>query len=128
MEAEEEICPSPHRYLLPPPPPRLEEVPSSTKLKSKREKKLLFPSSPPAFEIKGKKPFTRSSIPKEVFKEQSLIETPMHKKKGKNIKNSIEEKQETLIQKRKGKYTKGALERKDEVSVKDFEKPVKDKE
>jgi len=48
----------------------------------------------------------------------------MHKKKGKNIKNSLEEKQETLVQKRKGKYTKGALERKDEVSVKDFEKPV----
>jgi hypothetical protein len=69
MEAEEEICPYPHRDFLPPPPLGLEQVPSSTKLTSNRGKNLLFPSSPLVIEIKGKIPFTRSSIPKEVFKE-----------------------------------------------------------
>jgi hypothetical protein len=59
MEAEEEVCPSPHRDFSPPPPPGLEEVPSSTKLTSKRGKKLLFPFSPPAVEIKGKRPFIK---------------------------------------------------------------------
>jgi hypothetical protein len=60
-------------------------VPSSTKVASKKGKNLLFPSSPPTLEIKGKRPFTRSSIPKEVLKEQSLPETPIQKKKGKSI-------------------------------------------
>jgi len=92
MEDEEEIFPSPHRDFLPPPPPGLEEVTSSTKLTSKRGKKLLFPSSPPSVEIKGKRPFTRSSIHEEVFKEQSLPETPMHKEKGKIIEYPMEEK------------------------------------
>jgi hypothetical protein len=99
-------------------------VPSSTKATSKRGKKLLFPSSPPAVEIKGKRPFTRSSIPKEVFKEQSLPETPIQKKKEKALKIPMEEKQEAPVQKGKGKGTKIPLERKDETSVKDFEKPV----
>jgi hypothetical protein len=124
IEAEEEVCPSPHRDFSPPPPPGLEEVPSSTKATSKRGKKLLFPSSPPAVEIKGKRPFTRSSIPKEVFKEQSLPETPIQKKKGKGIENPVEEKQEAPVQKGKGKGIKRPLERKDETSVKDFEEPV----
>jgi hypothetical protein len=64
----------------------------STKDTSKRGKKLLFPSSPAAVKIKGKRPFTRSSIPKEVFKDQSLPETHIQKKKRKNIKNPVEEK------------------------------------
>ena len=83
IEAEEEVCPSPHRYFSPPPPPGLEEVPSSTKVTSRKGKKILFPSPPPAVEIKGKIPFTRSSIPKGDFKGQPLTETPIHKKKGK---------------------------------------------
>jgi hypothetical protein len=106
MEAEEEICPSPHRDFSPPPPPGLEEVPSSTKLTSKRGKKLLFPSSPPAVEIKGKRPFTRSSIPKEVFKEQSLPETPMHKEKGKSIENLWRRNQKPLFRGRRVKVPK----------------------
>jgi hypothetical protein len=126
MEAEEEICPSPHRYFLPPPPLGLEEVPSSTKLKFKRGMKLLFPSSPPTVEIKGKRHFTRSSIP-EVFKEQSLPETPMHKEKEKSIENPVEEKSETPFKRKKSKGTKIPLERKYEVFVKDFEEPVKNK-
>jgi hypothetical protein len=127
MEVEEEICPSPHRYFLPPPPPGLKEVPSSTKLTSNRGTNILFPSFPPTVKIKGKIPFTRSSIPKEVFKEQSLPETPMHKEKGKNIENNVEEKSETPIHRKKGKGTTILLERKDEVFVKDFEEPVKNK-
>jgi hypothetical protein len=67
--AKEEVCPSPQRYFSPPPPPGLEEVPYSTKDTSKKEKKLPFPYSPLAVKIKGKRPFTRSSIPKEDFKE-----------------------------------------------------------
>jgi hypothetical protein len=72
IEAEEEVFPSPHRYFSPPSPPGLEEVPSSTKVAYKKGKNLLFPSSPPTVEIKGKRPFTRSSMPKEIFKEQPL--------------------------------------------------------
>jgi hypothetical protein len=97
IETEEEVFPSPHRDFSPPPPPRLEEMPSSTKATSKRGKKLLFPSSPPTVKIKGKRPFTRSSIPKEVFKEQSLPETPIQKKKGKIIEKPMEDKSETPI-------------------------------
>jgi hypothetical protein len=92
IEVEEEVCPSPHRYFSPSPPSGLKEVPSSTKSTSKRGKKLLFSSSPPLVEIKGKRHFTRSSIPTEVFKEQSLPETPIQKKKGKRIENHVEEK------------------------------------
>jgi hypothetical protein len=103
-------------------------VPSSTKATSKKGKKLLFPSSPPTIEIKGKIPFTRSSIPKEFFKEKSLPETPFQKKKGKNIENPVEEKQEAPVQKGKGKGTKIPLERKYETSVKDFENPMERKE
>jgi hypothetical protein len=148
IEAEEEFCPSPHNDFSPPPPPGLEEMPSSTKATSKRGKKLLFPSSPSTIEIKGKRPFTRSSIPKEVFKEQSLPETPIQKKKGKRIENPMEEKSETLIQRKKGKGsfqhtegkqetpvhkgkgkgTKGPLERKDETSEKGIGKPVERKD
>jgi hypothetical protein len=124
IEDEEEVCPSPHKYFSPPPPPGLEEVPSSTKATSKRGKNILFPSSLPEVEIKGKRPFTRSSIPKEVFKEQSLPETPIQKSKGKCIENPVEEKQEASVQKGEGKGTKRPLERKDETSVKDFENPV----
>ena len=119
MEAEEEVCPYPHRYFSPPPPPGLEEVPSSTKVTSKKGKNLLFPSPPPSVEIKGKKPFTRSSIPKGDFQGHLLPETPIHKKKGKGIEKTIEEKQETPIQKIKGKGTKIPLEREDEIPVKD---------
>jgi hypothetical protein len=103
MEAEEEVFLSPHRDFSPPPPLGLEEMPSSTKATSKKGKKLLFPSSPPAVEIKGKIPFTRSSIPMEVFQEHPLPETPVLKKSGKGIKNHVEEKSETLIQRKKGK-------------------------
>jgi hypothetical protein len=127
-EAEEEVCPSPHRDFSPPPPPGLEEVPSSTKVTSKKGKKLLFPSPPPTVESKGKRPFTRSSIPKGVLKEQSLPETPMHKKKGKDIEKYIEEEKKTPVQKIKCKGTKRPLERKDEIPVKDCEKPMKIKE
>ena len=102
-------------------------MPSSTKLRYKRGKNFLFPSSPPTVEIKGKIPFTRSSILKEVFKDQSLPETPMHKEKEKSIENPVEEKSETPIQRKKGKGTKGPLERKYEVFVKDFEELVKNK-
>jgi hypothetical protein len=144
IEVEEEVCPSPDRYFSPPPPPGLEEVPSSTKAASKKGKKLLFPSSPPTVEIKGKRPFTRSSIPKEVFKEKSLPEPPIQKKKGKSIENLVEEKSRTLIQRKKGKGssqptkgkqetpvqkgrdkgTKRPLESKDETSEKGIEKPI----
>jgi hypothetical protein len=127
IEVEEEMCPSPHRDFLPPPTPRLEEVPSSTKLTYKKGNNILFPSSPLVVKIKGKRPFTRSSIPKEVFKEKSLPETPMHKEKGKGIENPMEEKSETPIQRKKGKGTKRPLERKDEVFVKYFEEPMKNK-
>jgi hypothetical protein len=64
-------------------------VPPSTKATSNRGKKLLFSPSPPAVEIKGKRPFTRSSIPKEDFREQSLPEIPIQKKKGKNIEKPV---------------------------------------
>jgi hypothetical protein len=98
-EAEEEVFPSPQRDLSPPPPPGLEEVPSSTKVTSKKGKKILFPSHSPTAEIKVKRPFTRSSITKGDFKGQPL--------------------QETLVQKIKGKGTKRPLEREDEIPVKD---------
>jgi hypothetical protein len=75
---------------------------------SKQGKKLLFPSPSPATEIKGKIPFTRSSIPKGDFKGQPLKETP--------------------VQKIKGKGTKRPLEREDEILVKDCKKPMKNKE
>jgi hypothetical protein len=88
-EVEEEVYPSPHKDLSPPPPLGLEEVPSSTKVTSKKWKKLLFPSPPPAVEIKGKRPFTRSSIPKGDFKGHPLLETPIHKKKGKGIEKPM---------------------------------------
>jgi hypothetical protein len=122
IEAEEEVFPSPHREFSPPPPTGLEEVPSSTKVISKRGNKLLFPSSPSVVEIKGKRPFTRSSIPKEVFKEQSLPEVPIQKKKGKGIENPVEEKQEAPI--KKGKGNKRPLERKEESPMKHFEELV----
>jgi hypothetical protein len=86
-EAEEEVCPSPHRDLSPPPPLGLKEVPSSTKVTYKKGKELLFPSPPLAVGIKGKRDFTRSSIPKGVFKEQSLPETLCIRRKGKALKN-----------------------------------------
>jgi hypothetical protein len=86
IEAEEEVCPSPHGDFSPPPPPGLEEVPPSTKDTSKRGKKLLFSPSPPAFEIKGKRAFTRSSIPKEDYREKPLLEIPIQRKKGKILK------------------------------------------
>jgi hypothetical protein len=142
MEAEEEVCPSPHRYFSLPPPPALEEMSSSTQAASKKGKKILFPSSPPAVEIKGKRPFTKSSIPKEVFKKQSLPKPPIQKKKGESIKNSVEEKSKTFTQRKKGKCsfqstegkqetlvhkdkgTKGPLERKYEISEKGIEKHV----
>ena len=108
IEAEEEVCPSPHRYFSPPPPPGLEEVPSSTKDTSQRGKNIVFPSSPPTVEIKGKRPFTRSSIPKGDFQGQPLQETPVHKIKGKG--------------------TKISLEREDEIPVKDCKKHMKNKE
>jgi hypothetical protein len=92
-EAEEEVSPSPHRDFSPPPPPGLEEVPSSTKVTSEKGKKLIFPSPPPAAKIKGKRPFTRSSIPKGDFKGNPLPETPLHKNKGKGIEKYVEEKQ-----------------------------------
>jgi hypothetical protein len=69
IESKEEVCPSKHKYFSQPPPPGLEEMHSSTKSTSKRGKNLLFPSSPLVVKIKGKIPFTRSSVPKEVFKE-----------------------------------------------------------
>jgi hypothetical protein len=72
-------------------------VPSSTKDTSKRGKKLLFASSPPAVKINGKSPFTRSSIPKDVFKEQSLPKTPIQNKKGKSIEKLVEKKQEASV-------------------------------
>jgi hypothetical protein len=95
---------------------------------SKKGRKLLFPSHPLAVGIKGKGSFTRSSIPKEVLKKQSLLETPMHKKKWKGIEKYVEENQETLVQKIKGKGTKRTLERKDEIHVKDCEKTMENKE
>jgi hypothetical protein len=107
-EVEEEVFPSLHRDFSPPPPPGLEEVPSSTKVTSKKGKKLLFPSPSPAAEIKGKRPFTKSSIPKGDFKGQPLQETP--------------------VQKIKGKGTRRPLEREDEIPMKDCKKHIKNKE
>jgi hypothetical protein len=127
-EVEGEVFLSRHKDFSPPPPPGLEEVPSSTKVTSKKWNKLLFPSPPPAVEIKGKRPFTRSSIPKGDFKEQSLPETPIHKKKGKGIEKYVEEKQENPVQKIEGKGTKRPLEREDEIPMKDCKKPMKNKE
>ena len=95
---------------------------------SKKGKKLLFPSPPLAVEIKGKRPFTRSSIPKGDFKGQPLPETPIHKKKGKAIENDVQEKQETPVQKIKGKGTKIPLEREDEIPMKDCKNSIKNKE
>jgi hypothetical protein len=117
IEAKEEVCPSPHRDFLPPPPPGLEEVPSSTKAASKKGKNIIFPSSPPAVEIKGKRPFTRSSIPKEVIKEQSLPKPPIQKKKGKSIEKLEEEKSETFIQRKKGKGSSHPTEGKQETPI-----------
>jgi hypothetical protein len=107
-EAEEEVSSSPHTDFSPPPPPRLEEAPSSTKVTSKKGKKLLFPSPSPAVEIKSKRPFTKSSIPMGDFKGKPLQETTIHKIKGKG--------------------TKRPLEREDEIPVKDCKKPMKNKE
>jgi hypothetical protein len=95
--AEEEACPSPQRDFSPPPPPGLEEVPSSTKATSKKGKKLLFPSSPPAVKIKGKIPFTRSSIPREVVEEKSIPEILVQRKKSKGIENPVERKEEIPV-------------------------------
>jgi hypothetical protein len=117
IEAEEEVFSSPHRYFSPPPPLGLEEVPYYTKFASNKGKNLLFPSSPPTVEIKGKRPFTRSSIPKEVFKEQSLPEPPIRKKKGKSIENLVDENSETLIQRKKGKGSSQPTEGKQETPV-----------
>jgi hypothetical protein len=128
IEAEEEVFPSPHIYFSPPPPLGLKEVPPSTKATSKRGKKLLFSPSPPVVEIKGKRPFTRSSIPKEDYREQSLPEIPIQKKKGKNIENPVEEKLETLVQKKKGKGAKGPLEKRDETSEKGIENLIEIKQ
>jgi hypothetical protein len=100
---EEEVCHSPQRDFSPPPPPELKEVPSTTKIAAKKEKNLHFSSSPPAANTKGRKPFTRSSIPKEVFEEQSLPKTPIKKKKGKGIDKPMERKEKTLVQKKKDK-------------------------
>jgi hypothetical protein len=100
---EEEVCLSPQRDFSPPPPPGLEEVPSSTKSTSKKGKKLHFPSSPPTANTKGRIPFTRSSIPREVVEEQSLPEIPVQKKKGKGIGKPVERKEETPVQKKKDK-------------------------
>jgi hypothetical protein len=91
-------------------------VPPSTKVTSKRGKKILFSPSPPAVKIKGKRPFTRSSIPKEDYREQSLPEIPIQRKKGKNIEKFVEEKLETLVQNKKGKGAKGPLEKRDKTS------------
>jgi hypothetical protein len=80
---EEEACHSPQRDFSPPPPPELEEVPSTTKTTTKKGKKLHFSSSPPTTSTKVRKPFTRSSTPKEVFEEQSLPKASiLQKKKG----------------------------------------------
>jgi hypothetical protein len=107
-------------------------VPSSAKVAPKRGKKLIFPPSPPIVEIKGKRPFKRSLVPKEVPKEHSLPEVPIRKKKGKCIENPVEEsiekpveeKKETHVHKGKGKGTKRPLERKEETPVKHFEEPM----
>jgi hypothetical protein len=103
-------------------------VPPSTKDTSKRGKKHLFSPSPLVVKIKGKRPFTRSSIPKEDYREKSLPKIPIQKKKGKNIENPVEEKLETLIQKKKGKGAKGPLEKRDENSEKGIEKFVERKQ
>jgi hypothetical protein len=100
---EEEACHSPQRDFSPPPPPGLEEVPSSTKTAAKKGKKLHFPSSPTTTNTKGRRPFTRSSVPKEVVEEQSLPEIPVQKKKGKGIGKPVERKEETPVQKKKDK-------------------------
>jgi hypothetical protein len=117
IEVEEEVCPSPHKYFSPPPPPGLEEVPSSTKSESNKGKNILFTSSPPTVEIKVKRPSRRSSIRKEVFKEQSLPKPPIQKKKGKSIENIVEEKSETLIQRKKGKGSSQPTEGKQETPI-----------
>jgi hypothetical protein len=92
-------------------------VPSSTKDASNKGKTILFPSSPLAVEIKGKRPFIRSSMPKDIFKEQPLPEIPTKKKTGKSIKNPMEEKSETLTQRKKGKGSSQPTEGKQEAPV-----------
>jgi hypothetical protein len=116
-EAEEEVCPSPHRDFSSPPPPGLEEVPSSTKVTSKKGKKLLFPSPLPVVEIKGNRPFTRSSIHKEVFQEHPLPEATVLKKKEKIIKRPMGEKYETLTQRKRRKYSLQSTRDKQETPV-----------
>jgi hypothetical protein len=61
-------------------------------------------SSPPTANTKVRKPFTRSSAPKEVVEEQSLPKaSTLQKKKGKGIVNLVEKKEETHVQKKKDK-------------------------
>ena len=101
---EEEAFHSPQRDFSPPPPPELEEVPSTTKSVAKKGKKLHFSSSPPVASTKVRKPFKRSSIPKEVFEEQSLPKASiLQKKKGKGIEKPMERKEETPVKKKKDK-------------------------
>jgi hypothetical protein len=110
---EEEACPSPQRDFSPPPPQGLEEVPSSTKTTSKKGKKIHFPSSPPTINTKRRRPFTRSSIPREVVEEQSLPEIHVQKKKGKGIGKLVERKKETHVKNKKDKSK--ATKKPDEV-------------
>jgi hypothetical protein len=115
---EEEACHSPQRDFSPPPPPELEEVPSTTKTTAKKGKKLHFSSSPPTTSTKIRKPFTRSSTPKEVFEEQSLPKASiLQKKKGKGIVNLVEKKEETPMQNKKDKDIEKPVEKKEETPV-----------
>jgi hypothetical protein len=65
-EEEREVHHSPHRDFSPPPVPELEELPSSTKMTTKRGRKLHFPSPSPTSKIIIINPFNRSSTHKEV--------------------------------------------------------------
>jgi len=49
-----------------------------------------FPSSPPTTNTKGRRPFTRSSVPREFVEEQSLLQILVEKEKGKGIGNPME--------------------------------------
>jgi hypothetical protein len=101
-EIEKEGYHSPQRDLSPPPAPELEEVPSSTKDTTKKERKLHFSSSPSTTSTKFRRPFTRSSTLKEAIETQVLPKVSILKKKrdkGKGIGMPFEMVDVALMQK-----------------------------
>jgi hypothetical protein len=91
-EEGREVHHSPERYFSPPPSPELEEIPSSTKATTNRERKFHFSSPALAAKIKIRKPFTRTLSLKEVVEAKFLpkVSVPRKEKdKGKGIEKPI---------------------------------------